>query len=96
MNIDVTLMGGERPRYISLSGRVGQTMQRLIEAKDKGITSLENPALRLAAYVHSLRDMGFTIDTEIEQHGGDYPGHHARYRLRSTVILGHHNGDADQ
>ncbi|WP_439109812.1 winged helix domain-containing protein [Lentibacter sp.] len=89
MNIDVTLKGGERPRYISLSGRIGQTMHALLEAKGRGITSLEHPALRLAAYVHSLRKMGFTIDTEMEQHDGPYPGIHARYRLRSAVSLGH-------
>ena len=94
MQINITLMGGERPRYISLSGRTGQTIHALVQAKDKGITPLDNPSLRLAAYVHSLRDMGFTIDTELEQHCGDYPGYHARYRLRSAVILGHQHGEA--
>ena len=96
MNIDVILLGGEGPRYISLSGRIGQTMHALMQAKGKGITPLETPSLRLAAYVHSLRGIGFTIDTEIEQQGGDYPGYHARYRLRSTVALGHNNGEAAQ
>jgi hypothetical protein len=89
MNIDVTLMGGERPRYISLSGRMGQTMHALMCAKSQGIIPLEHPSLRLAAYIHSLRDVGFTIETEPEEHDGDYPGLHARYRLCSTVILGH-------
>ncbi|MGJ8609502.1 MAG: winged helix domain-containing protein [Octadecabacter sp.] len=42
--------------------------------------------MRLAAYIHSLREMGFTIDTELEQHDGPYAGHHARYRLRSIVL----------
>jgi len=96
MNIDVTLLGGESPRYISLSGRIGQTMHALMQAKGKGITPLENPSLRLAAYVHSLRGIGFTIDTEMEQHGGAYPGFHARYRLRSTVIQGHHGWEVAQ
>jgi hypothetical protein len=96
MNIDVTLMGGERPRYISLSGRIGQAMHALLRAKSQGISPLERPSLRLAAYIHSLRDMGFTIDTEREEHDGDYPGFHARYRLRSTVILGHFHVEAAQ
>jgi hypothetical protein len=96
MNIDVTLMGGERPRYISLSGRMGQTMHALLRAKSQGISPLEHPSLRLAAYIHSLRDVGFTIDTELEEHCGDYPGFHARYRLCSTVILGHLHVEAAQ
>lgn len=94
MKINITLIGGEHPRYVTLSGRTGQTMHALVQAKGKGITPLDNPSLRLAAYVHSLRDMGFTIDTELVQHSGDYPGYHACYRLRSTVILGHQHGKA--
>jgi hypothetical protein len=42
------------------------------------------------------RDVGFTIDTEREEHDGDYPGFHARYRLCSTVILGHLHVEAAQ
>ena len=87
-------MGGEQPRLFTLSGRIGHTMHALMQAKGKGITPLDYPWIRLAAYIHSLRDMGFTIDTEMEQHGGNYPGYHARYRLRSTVILGHQHGEA--
>lgn len=89
MKLNVTLLGGDCPRLFTLSGRIGQTMHHLIQAKSQGITSLENPAIRLAAHVHSLREMGFLIDTEREPHGGKYPGYHARYRLRSSVILGH-------
>ncbi|MFT6607143.1 MAG: hypothetical protein ACJA2X_002353 [Halocynthiibacter sp.] len=33
--------------------------------------------------------MGFEITTEREEHEGDYPGHHARYRLESIVKLEH-------
>ena len=45
------------------------------------------PAMRLSAYVHSLRKLGFEITTQREPHGGDYPGYHARYRLACTVVL---------
>lgn len=86
MQINITLMGGEHPRTFMLSGRIGQTMHALMKAKHTGITPLENPSMRLAAYVHSLREMGFTIDTEMEQHDGPYAGRHARYRLRSKVL----------
>lgn len=96
MNLTVTLLGGDCPRLFSLSGRIGQTMYHLMQAKSQGITSRENPAIRLAAHIHSLREMGFLIDTEIEPHGGGYPGYHARYHLRSSVVLGHSNGEQKQ
>lgn len=88
MNIDVTLMGGEQPRSLFLSGRIGETLFLMHRAGNEGITAMENPAKRLAAYVHSLREMGFEITTEREPHGGPYPGYHARYRLESIVTLG--------
>lgn len=88
MNINVTLLGGDSPRQFILSGRIGQTLHRLHLAGKLGITSLESPALRLAAHVHSLRALGFTIETEREPHHGAYPGYHARYRLISSVSLG--------
>ena len=87
MNINATLQGGESPRSFLLSGRIGQTLLFLHRAGPTGITSLEWPAMRLSAYVHSLRKIGFEITTEREPHGGDYPGHHARYRLHSAVTV---------
>ena len=87
MQINATLMGGERPRSFILSGRVGQTLKHLFDVGPAGLTPLDMPASRLSAYVHSLRKLGFEITTEREEHGGDYPGHHARYRLESPVTL---------
>jgi hypothetical protein len=89
MQIRVTLTLGEQSRTFILRGRIGQTMHHLHRAGQMGITSLETPALRLSAYIHSLRRMGFEITTEREEHEGDYPGHHARYRLESIVKLEH-------
>lgn len=86
MNIHVTLKGGEQSRSFILKGRIGQTFQHLHCAGQVGITTLQNPALRLSTYIHSLRKMGFEITTEREPHGGKYPGHHARYRLESIVL----------
>ena len=88
MNINATLLGGEQPRSFFLSGRIGQTLEHLHSAGPDGIATLEMPALRLSAYIHSLRKLGFEITTAREPHGGDYAGHHARYRLQSRVVIG--------
>ncbi len=89
MKIDVTLTGGEQPRTLTLSGRIGQTIYHLWQAGPAGITAQETPALRLAAYVHSLREMGFAIETQMEPHDGRYSGHHARYILRTAIVVTH-------
>lgn len=81
MKIHVTLNLGEQPRTFELKGRLGWTMAQLVEAGPRGFTTLDRPALRLAAYVHSLRKRGIPIETEIEAHSGPYAGQHARYRL---------------
>lgn len=87
MHIDVTLTGGEQPRTFTLSGRIGQTIYHLWQAGPAGITALETPALRLAAYVHSLREMGFAIETRMEPHEGKYAGQHARYILCTAIVV---------
>ena len=87
MLINATLMGSEPSLTFKLKGRIGQTIQHLHRAGSAGITSLEAPSIRLSAHIHSLRKIGFDITTEREPHGGDYPGHHARYRLESNVML---------
>jgi hypothetical protein len=38
--------------------------------------------------VFSLRSMGLPIETIHEPHGGAYPGTHARYILRATLVQG--------
>lgn len=81
MKINVTLGGGECPRTFDLDGRLGWTLFQLAETGQRGITSLERPALRLASYVYQLRQKGIPIDTEMEEHGGAYRGRHALYRL---------------
>lgn len=35
-------LGGDCPRLFTLSGRIGQTIYHLMQAKRQGITSLEN------------------------------------------------------
>ncbi|QHQ37308.1 hypothetical protein GO499_06550 [Algicella marina] len=82
----VTYLCGLEVRTIQLKARQGWTLYQLTKAGRRGITSLERPALRLAAYVHNLRKRGFTIETEMEQHGGAYKGRHARYRLLTQIL----------
>jgi hypothetical protein len=88
MHINVTLPGGDCPRTFILNGRIGQTMCELSLAGGQGITPLEMPELRRAAYVHTLRGLGITINSELEAHNGPYPRHHARYTLACDVTVG--------
>lgn len=72
---------------VTLRGRERWTMERLMAAGASGVSSLENVGPRLAHYIFKLRSYGFTIETRHEPHGGDFPGHHARYFNRSNVSI---------
>lgn len=87
MKIQVTLTLGEQSRTFELQGRLGWTMAQLAMAGPKGVTTIERPAPRWSGYVHMLRKRGIEIDTEMVPHDGNYPGHHARYRLLSQVTV---------
>lgn len=76
---------GERP--VHLAGRELWALRCLIAAGEDGITSISNPAPRLAAYIHKLRGHGISIETTHEPHGGEFSGLHGRYFLRSKVRL---------
>lgn len=82
----VTPSTGESFRIV-VTGRVLWALTELRKAGQKGITSVENPAPRLAAYVHDLRGLGVEIETITEPHEGAFPGWHGRYVLRSGVTL---------
>ena len=78
--------GGGNVRTITPPPRVGWALSELIAAGKAGVTSMENPAPRLAAYVHKAKTcFGITIESLTETHDGPYPGKHARYRLLSRV-----------
>lgn len=68
-------------------GRLAWCLANLLNAGNAGITSLRNPAPRLADYIFKLRKAGLVIDTEGEPHGGHYAGRHGRYRLKTSVIV---------
>lgn len=70
---------------IIVKGRDRWALEELRKAGLDGITSYTNPAPRLSAYIHNLRELGVEIETITEPHDGDFPGHHGRYVLRSGV-----------
>lgn len=73
---------------LELAGRFAWTLEHLIDAGTTGVTALEmaNWALRLGHYVWVLRHRhGLLISTEIEVHGGAFPGKHGKYVLHSVV-----------
>jgi len=63
-------------------GRFGWALKCLVNAGGQGCTPIDHPGPRWSAYVHRLRkDFGLVIETIHENHGGPFPGNHARYRL---------------
>ena len=69
-------------------GRDAWALERLITAGGKGITPIDTPAPRWSAYIHKLRtEHGMNIATIHEPHGGQFPGHHARYVLNDNVQI---------
>lgn len=75
---------------VELVGRFAQTLDALIRAGERGITSLEisSWALRLSHYVFILRtEHGLAISCEMEEHDGPYPGRHGRYRLETPARI---------
>ena len=75
---------------ITIMGRNADTLEKLLDADERGLTTIEYPAPRVAHYIYRLRGMGFVIETIDEAHGGPFPGHHARYRLVSKVEILQH------
>lgn len=78
-----------------VKGRVAWALGELIKAGPKGCTPIDNPAPRWSGYVHRLRrDCALAIETVDENHGGPFAGRHARYVLRSPVVILDAEGDA--
>lgn len=70
---------------ITALGRVAWALKQLITAEETGCTPGSHPGPRWSHYVHVLRKAGLSIETVPERHGGQFPGVHARYVLRSPV-----------
>lgn len=75
-------------KIITVKGKLAKTLKALIEAKQKGVTSLELSntwAFRTSAYIHDLRhDYGLDIEMIREPH---QDGWHGRYILRTSVEI---------
>jgi Winged helix domain len=82
--ISVQLPGG---RVLTFIGREAWCLRRLADAGSQGLTTIDHPAPRWSHYVFKLRKAGLAISTEVELHGGSYPGHHGRYRLETAVTV---------
>lgn len=79
------------------TGRNAWALIELYRAGKHGVTPVDVPGPRWSAYVHNLRGMGLTIETVHENHGGPFPGSHARYVLHSevSIVEGGTHGTAD-
>lgn len=87
MKIQAKIETGDAPFTLNLRGRLAWTMLELVKAGDSGITPLHNPAPRVSHYVMCLRRKGVVIDTDMQPHGGTFPGEHGVYRLKSAVTI---------
>ena len=73
-------------RTVAPHGREFWALKNLYEAGENGCTPIDHPGPRWSAYVYDLRhEFGLNIETVTEKHGGDFPGTHARYILRTQV-----------
>jgi hypothetical protein len=72
-------------QILDLAGREEWALSHLLAAGSHGCTPIDTPGPRWSDYVFKLRRRGIAIATITESHDGDFPGHHARYILRSRV-----------
>ena len=72
-------------QLLELDGQEEWALSHLLAAGSHGCTPIDTPGPRWSDYVFKLRRRGIDIATITESHGGDLPGHHARYILRSKV-----------
>lgn len=72
---------------LTVKGQDAWALLELIKAGDDGIAPLDTPGPRWSGYVHQLRKAGLVIATIYESHLGPFPGTHARFVLRSEVIV---------
>jgi hypothetical protein len=74
------------PRPLALTKRAEFFLEKMLAAGSQGITTIDYPGVRVGDAVHKLRKAGIRIETQYEQHGGEFAGHHGRYILRSKVV----------
>ncbi|TPJ52735.1 hypothetical protein [Mesorhizobium sp. B2-6-4] len=72
---------------LRLDGRVAWAVKQLINAGAAGCTPITHPGPRWSDYVFKARALGLVIETVHEGHGGQFPGHHARYVLHTKLTM---------
>jgi hypothetical protein len=80
-------VGGLDGPVVELVGRDAWALRMLIRAGERGVTPIEVPGPRWSAYVYKLHKRGILIETLDDEHGGPFPGRHARYVLHSQVTI---------
>lgn len=86
--LTVRLLDEPEPVVRVVTGRDAWALRQLIQAGATGCTPLDHPGPRWSGYVHKLRKLyGIGIETVHERHGGPFPGRHARYVLRSRLVV---------
>ncbi|WP_315901531.1 winged helix domain-containing protein [Prosthecodimorpha staleyi] len=68
-------------------GRYAWALLQLAISGDRGCTPITHPGPRWSSYVHRLRQGGLAIETIYEAHAGPFAGNHARYVLRTPVVI---------
>ena len=71
---------------LKLTKRAEFFLEELMAAGAAGITTISYPGVRVGDAVHKLRKAGVNIETQYEQHGGEFAGSHGRYVMRSKVV----------
>ena len=84
VRVEATVGDGPPRQFL---GRVAWALHELVQAGEQGCTPVTHPGPRWSDYVFKLRRDGVNVETVTEMHGGAFSGHHARYRLRSTVVI---------
>ena len=74
------------PQPLKLTKRAQFFLEEIIAAGPGGITSIAYPGVRVGDAVHKLRKAGVIVETQYEQHRGEFAGTHGRYVLRSKVV----------
>jgi hypothetical protein len=72
---------------VTVLGREPWALLAMQAAGERGCTPIDHPGPRWSGYVLDLRKLGFVIETIHEPHGGNFPGSHARYVLRSRITV---------
>ena len=69
-------------------GREAWALNRLLAVGDKGLTSIDEPGVRLAHYVMKIRRAGIAVEMVREKNlTGSYGGNFGRYFLKTPVVI---------